>query len=76
MKIFKALIIGTALLGSTLTYAADGSERSIKMNEKFRADQKRIHGTEPAATPVEELKVKATSQDRINTDIKTETNAD
>ncbi|MBX9754976.1 MAG: hypothetical protein K2X80_09500 [Pseudomonadaceae bacterium] len=76
MKIFKALVIGTALLGSTLTYAADGAERSIKMNEKFRADQKRIHGTEPAAKPADELKVKTTSQDRIDTDTKKETKAD
>jgi hypothetical protein len=76
MKIFKALVIGTAILGSTLTYAADGSKRSIEMNEKFRADQKRIHGTEPAAKSADELKVKTTSQDRPNTDIKKETKAD
>ena len=76
MKMLKALVIGSVLLGTTLTYAEDGYDRSIKMNEKFRADQKRIHGTEPAAKPADELKVKTTSQDRTNTDIKKETKAD
>lgn len=76
MKMLKALVIGSVLLGTTLTYAEDGHDRSIKMNEKFRADQKRIHGTEPAAKPADELKVKTTSQDRTNTDIKKETKAD
>jgi hypothetical protein len=76
MKMLKALVIGSVLLGSTLTFAEDGSDRSIKMNEKFRADQKRIHGTEPAAKPADELKVKTPSQDRTDTDIKNETKAD
>jgi hypothetical protein len=76
MKMLKALVIGSVLLGSTLTFAEDGSDRSIKMNEKFRADQKRIHGTEPAAKPADELKVKTSSQDRTDTDIKNETTAD
>lgn len=77
MKMLKSLVIGSVLLvGSTQIYAADGSERSIKMNEKFRADQKRIHGTEPAAKPADELKVKTSNQDRTNTDLKKETNAD
>ena len=77
MKMLKSLVIGSVLLvGSTQIYAADGSERSIKMNEKFRADQKRIHGTEPAAKPADELKVKTSNQNRANTDIKKETNAD
>lgn len=77
MKMLKSLVIGSVLLvGSTQIYAADGSERSIKMNEKFRADQKRIHGTEPAAKPADELKVKSSNQDRANTELKKETNAD
>ena len=77
MKMLKSLVIGSVLLvGSTQIYAADGSERSIKMNEKFRADQKRIHGTEPAAKPADELKVKTSNQDRTNTDLKKESNAD
>ena len=77
MKMVKSLVIGSVLLvGSTQIYAADGSERSIKMNEKFRADQKRIHGTEPAETPADELTVKTTSQNRIDTDTKKETKAD
>ena len=77
MKMLKSLVIGSVLLvGSTQIYAADGSERSIKMNEKFRADQKRIHGTEPAAKPADELKVKTSNQDRTNTDLKKETKAD
>ncbi|UUY07451.1 hypothetical protein LRS11_16695 [Pseudomonas sp. J452] len=77
MKMLKALVIGSVLLvGSTQIYAADGSGRSIKMNEKFRADQKRIHGTERAAKAADELKAKATSQDRIDTDTKKETKAD
>lgn len=77
MKMLKSLVIGSVLLvGSTQIYAADGSERSIKMNEKFRADQKRIHGTEPSAKPADELKVKTSNQNRANTDIKKETNAD
>ena len=77
MKMLKSLVIGSVLLvGSTQIYAADGSERSIKMNEKFRADQKRIHGTERAAKAADELKAKAASQDRIDTDTKKETNAE
>ena len=77
MKMLNALVIGSVLLaGSTQSYAEDGYDRSMKRIAQFRADQKRIHGTEPAAKPVEELKVKTTSQDRINTDTKKETQAD
>ena len=77
MKMLKALVIGSVLLvGSTQTYAEDGYDRSMKAQEKFRADQKRIHGTEPSATPADELKVKTSNQNRANTDIKKETNAD
>jgi hypothetical protein len=77
MKMLKALVIGSLLLvGSTQTYAEDGYDRSMKAQEKFRADQKRIHGTEPAAKPADELKVKTISQDRTNTDPKKETKAD
>ena len=77
MKMLKALVIGSVLLvGSTQTYAEDGYDHSMKAQEKFRADQKRIHGTEPSAKPADELKVKTSNQNRANTDIKKETNAD
>ena len=77
MKMLKALVIGSVLLvGSTQSYAEDGYDRSMKAQAKFRADQKRIHGTEPAAKPADELKVKTSNQDRTNTDLKKETNAD
>jgi len=77
MKMLKALVIGSVLLvGSTQSYAEDGYDRSMKAQEKFRADQKRIHGTEPSAKPADELKVKTSNQNRANTDIKKETNAD
>ncbi|WP_068827302.1 hypothetical protein [Pseudomonas sp. BMS12] len=77
MKMLKALIIGSVIIvGSAQTYAEDGFDRSMKAQEKFRADQKRIHGTEPAAKPADELKVKTISQDRTNIDPKKETKAD
>lgn len=77
MKMLKALVIGSVLLvGSTQSYAEDGYDHSMKAQAKFRADQKRIHGTEPAAKPADELKVKTSNQDRTNTDLKKETNAD
>ena len=77
MKMLKSIVIGSVLLvGSTQIYAADGAERSIKMNEKFRADQKRIHGSEPAAKSVGELKIKSASQDRIDTNINKQVTAD
>ena len=77
MKMLTALVIGSVLLvGSTQSYAEDGYDRSMKAQEKFRADQKRIHGTEPSAKPADELKVKTSNQNRANTDIKKETNAD
>ena len=68
MKMLKALVIGSVLLvGSTQAYAEDGYDRSMKAQAKFRADQRRIHGTEPAAKPADELKVKTSNQDRANT---------
>ena len=77
MKILKALVIGSVLLvGSTQTYAEDGYDRSMKAQAKFRADQKRIHGTVPAAKPADELTRKTTSQNRIDTDSKKETKAE
>ena len=77
MKMLKSLVIGSVLLvGSTQIYAADGSERSIKMNEKFRADQKRIHGTESAKRKIDELQIKDTRQDQNNTESKKQTKAD
>jgi hypothetical protein len=77
MKMLKSIVIGSVfLIGATQIYAADGAGRSIKMNEKFRADQKRIHGSEPAAKSAGELKVKSTSQDRIDTDTYKQVTAD
>lgn len=77
MKILKALVVGSMLLvGSAHIYAEDGYDRSMKAQEKFRADQKRIHGTEPATKPADELKVKTDSQYRTNSDIKKDTKAD
>lgn len=77
MKMLKALVIGSVLLvGSTQTYAEDGYDRSIKFNEKFRADQKRIHGTKPAAVKAGEQTVKTGSQDRANTDATKKIKAD
>ncbi|WP_298184300.1 hypothetical protein [uncultured Pseudomonas sp.] len=77
MNILKALAIGSVLIfGSVQTYAEDGYDRSIKRQAQFKADQKRIHGTEPAARPADELKVKTISRDRENTDMNNETKAE
>jgi len=77
MKMLKVLVIGSVFaIGSAQTFAEDGYDRSMKAQEKFRADQKRIHGTEPAAKPADELKVKTVSQDRSNTDMNSENKAD
>jgi hypothetical protein len=77
MNLLKTLVVGSVIFGSALSYAEDGYDRSIKMNEKFRADQKRIHGTESDAKNTDELKVKGTSQEaQSNTESKKENKAD
>lgn len=77
MKMLKALVIGSVLLvGSTQSYAEDGYDRSMKAQAKFRADQKRIHGTKPAALKADEQKVKAGSQDRAEADATKKIKAD
>ncbi|CAE6952774.1 MULTISPECIES: hypothetical protein [Pseudomonas] len=77
MKILKSLIIGSVLLvGSTLTYAEDGYDRSMNAQEKFRADQKRIHGVESTAKPADDLNVNSNDQDRTETDINKQINAE
>ncbi|MGX5217107.1 hypothetical protein ACVTMO_00425 [Pseudomonas segetis] len=77
MKMLKALVIGSVLLISyTQAYAEDGYDRSINAQAKFRADQKRIHGTEPAAKSADESKVKTNSQYRTNSDTKNDSKAD
>lgn len=48
MNLLKAVVVGSVIFGSALSYAGDGYDRSMKFNEKFRADQKRIHGSEAA----------------------------
>ena len=76
MNLLKAIVVGLVIFGSALSYAEDGYDRSIKFNEKFRADQKRIHGTEPAAKSADESKVKTNSQYRTNSDTKNDSKAD
>lgn len=76
MNFLKSLVVGAAIFASALSYAEDGYDRSMKMNEQFRADQKRIHGTESADKKADELKVKNTSQDQNNTESKKENKAD
>ncbi|WP_312126985.1 MULTISPECIES: hypothetical protein [Pseudomonadaceae] len=76
MNLLKAIVVGLVIFGSALSYAEDGYDRSIKFNEKFRADQKRIHGTESAKPKVDELQIKNTRQDQNNTESKKETKAD
>ncbi|MBK3868717.1 hypothetical protein GFL09_13645 [Pseudomonas stutzeri] len=75
MTALKALIVGVAFLSSMLAYGGDGYDRSAKFNEEFRADQKRIHGNEQTAKTAGELKVKPTSQGRVNNDTKKEAKA-
>ncbi|WP_258190126.1 hypothetical protein [Stutzerimonas azotifigens] len=60
MNLLKAIVVGLVICGSALSYAEDGYDRSIKFNEKFRADQKRIHGTESAKRKIDELQIKDT----------------
>ncbi|WP_313475303.1 hypothetical protein [Stutzerimonas kunmingensis] len=76
MNLLKAIVVGSVIFGSALSYAEDGYDRSIKFNEKFRADQKRIHGTESAEKKAGELKVNDIRQDQNNMEIKKETKAD
>jgi ADP-ribosylglycohydrolase len=76
MNLLKSLVVGAAIFASALSYAEDGYDRSMKMNEQFRAEQKRIHGTESADKKADELKVKNTSKDQNNTKSKKENKAD
>lgn len=39
MNLLKAIIVGSVIFGSALSYAGDGYDRSMKFNEKFRAEQ-------------------------------------
>jgi len=57
MTLLKSFVVGAAIFASALSYAEDGYDRSIKMNEQFRADQKRIHGNESESKNTDELKV-------------------
>ncbi|CDZ94952.1 MULTISPECIES: hypothetical protein [Pseudomonadaceae] len=76
MNLLKAIVVGSIIFGSALSYAGDGYNRSIKFNEKFRADQKRIHGAESAEKKPDELKIKNTRQDQSITQNKKETKTD
>ena len=76
MNLLKAIVVGLVICGSALSYAEDGYDRSIKFYEKFRADQKRIHGTESAKRKIDELQIKDPRQDQNNTESKKETKAD
>jgi hypothetical protein len=42
----------------------------MKFNEKFRADQKRIHGSEAAEKKLDALEAKSTRPDQSNMQIK------
>jgi hypothetical protein len=76
INLLKSLVVGAAIFASALSYAEDGYDRSLKMNEQFRADQKRIHGTESDAKDTNELKAMDTRQDQSNTHSKKEHKAD
>ena len=38
MNLLKAIIVGSVIFGSALSYAGDGYDRSMKFNEKFREE--------------------------------------
>lgn len=76
MNLLKAIVVGLVIFGSASSYAGDGYDRSMKFNEKFRADQKRIHGAESDEKKAGELKVNDIRQDQNNAEIKKETKAD
>ncbi|RYJ60272.1 hypothetical protein [Pseudomonas songnenensis] len=76
MNLLKAIFVGSVIFGSALSYAGDGYDRSMKFNEKFRADQKRIHGSESAGKKLDVLEAKNTRPDQSNMLIKKETKTD
>ncbi|BFN26258.1 MAG: hypothetical protein CVV19_06500 [Gammaproteobacteria bacterium HGW-Gammaproteobacteria-9] len=76
MNLLKAIVVGSVIFGSALSYAGDGYDRSMKFNEKFRADQKRIHGSESAGKKLDVLEAKNTRPDQSNMLIKKETKTD
>lgn len=76
MNLLKAIVVGSVTFGSALSYAGDGYDRSMKFNEKFRADQKRIHGSESAGKKLDVLEAKNTRPDQSNMLIKKETKTD
>jgi len=70
MNLLKAVVVGSVIFGSALSYSGDGYDRSMKFNEKFRADQKRIHGSEAAEKKLDALEAKSTRPDQSNMQIK------
>lgn len=64
MKLLNAIAAGSLIFCSAFSYAGDGHDRSTKMNEKFRAEQKRIHDTESANKNTNELKINNSSQEK------------
>lgn len=69
MNLLKAIIAGSVMFGSALSYAGDGYDRSMKMNERFRADQIRIYGSKSSEQNAGELHAKNT-QHQSSTEIK------
>ncbi|MBW8336176.1 MAG: hypothetical protein K0M76_06120 [Pseudomonas sp.] len=67
-----AIIVGSVIFGSALSYAGDGYDRSMKFNEKFRAEQKRIHETESGEEKIDGLEAKNPRPDQSNMQIKKE----
>ena len=64
MKIINGFIAGLLLVaGCAQVHAEDGSERSMKRHEKFRAKQKIIHANE---VEKKEFKSEAVSHDKAN----------
>ena len=72
MNLWKAIIVGSVIFGSALSYAGDGYDRSMKFNEKFRAEQKRIHETESGEEKIDGLEAKNPRPDQSNMQIKKE----
>lgn len=75
MDLLKTIVVGSVIFGSALSYAEDGYDRSMKFNEKFRAEQKRIHGTESTVKKAGASKIKDNRHDMGDTVIKKETEA-
>jgi len=75
MNLLKAIVVGSVIFGSALSYAGDGYDRSMKFNEKFRADQKRIHGAESAEKTIRARK-KDMHQDQSDMQIQKEAKTD